>query len=85
MYFVNRDITNTVPSLTALSDRPIKEVLCSCCGFSLSVDFVLLCIVLQNFLLTLIWLMAEMGKEMGLVADVINPWKHEPFCITFLS
>lgn len=26
MYFVNRDITNTVPSLTTLSDRPIKEV-----------------------------------------------------------
>ena len=72
MYFVNSDITNTVPSLTALSDRPIKEVLCSCCGFSLSVDFVLchFVFVSQNFHLTLIWLMAEMGKEMGLVADV---------------
>lgn len=35
-------------------------------------DFVLFCFVfvLQNFRLTLIWLMAEMGKDMGLVADV---------------
>lgn len=29
IYFVNRNITNTVPSLTTLSDSPIKEVLCS--------------------------------------------------------
>lgn len=70
IYFVNRNITNTVPSLTTLSDSPIKEVLCSSVA-SLSA-WVLVCFVFvfQNFHLTLIWLMAEMGKRMGLVADV---------------
>lgn len=96
--FRHSNLTTTVPSLTSLSDMPIKEVLFSCCGFSFRVGFVLFCLALFCFLeLPIDSQMAYGGdgEGDGILCDllssryvlelVMNLLKCEPFCITFLA